>query len=69
MFAKYKIDVREIQSLKRTFEDQYQMQIPELDFETKTPFPVSSDIHQTSGIRGLFRPFLHKGTTFWANGQ
>ncbi len=33
MFAKYKIDVREIQSLKRTFEDQYQMQIPELDFE------------------------------------
>ena len=35
MFAKYKIDVQEIRTLKRTYEGQYQMQIPELDFEEK----------------------------------
>ena len=35
MFAKYKIDVQTIRALKRTFEGQYQMQIPELDFEGK----------------------------------
>lgn len=35
MFAKYKIDVQEIRTLQRTFEGQYQMQIPELDFEGK----------------------------------
>ena len=35
MFAKYKIDVQTIWALKHTFEVQYQMLIPELDFEGK----------------------------------
>ena len=42
---------------------------PDTECKTKTPFPVSSDIHQTSGKLSLFRSFLYKSTTFYPNTQ
>ena len=42
---------------------------PDTHRNTRNPFSLLSDIHQTSGFRGLFRHVLYKGSHFYPMGQ